>query len=49
MIRLLIEKEIRDQISSTRFVLTFSACVVLILLAFYTGARNYQSGMGSGD
>lgn len=45
MIRLLIEKEIRDQIHSTRFVLTFSACMLLIMLAFYMGAKNYQASM----
>ena len=42
MLKLLIEKELREIISSTKFAVTFGVCAVLILLAFYTGARNYQ-------
>ncbi len=42
MLRLLIEKELRDIIGSTKFTATFAVCAVLILLAFYVGARNYQ-------
>jgi ABC-type transport system involved in multi-copper enzyme maturation permease subunit len=45
MIRLIIEKELKDIISSTKFAVTFGACAVLILLAFYVGGRNYQVGM----
>lgn len=41
MLKLIIEKELRDIIGSTRFVVTFAACAVLILLAFFTGARNH--------
>lgn len=42
MIRLLIEKELRDIIGSTKFALTFSVCAILILLTFYVGAKNHQ-------
>jgi len=42
MIRLIIEKEIRELIGSTKFAITFGATALLILLAFYSGARNYQ-------
>jgi ABC-type transport system involved in multi-copper enzyme maturation permease subunit len=41
MIRLIIEKELRDIIGSTKFAVTFGACAVLLLLAFYIGGRNY--------
>ena len=42
MLKYIIEKELRDMISSTKFVVTFAICAVLILLAFYTGAQNYR-------
>jgi len=42
MIRLVIEKELRDIISSTKFAITFGVCAVLILLAFYVGGKNHQ-------
>lgn len=42
MLKLIIEKELRDIISSTKFAVTFGACSLLILIAFYVGARNYQ-------
>ena len=45
MLRLLIEKELRDIVGSTKFTTTFAVCAVLILLAFYVGARNYQVSM----
>ena len=45
MLRLLIEKELREIIGSTKFTTTFAVCAVLILLAFYVGARNYQVSM----
>ncbi|MBX2822251.1 MAG: ABC transporter permease [Rhodothermaceae bacterium] len=45
MLRLLIEKELRDIIGSTKFTTTFAVCAILILLAFYVGARNYQVSM----
>jgi ABC-type transport system involved in multi-copper enzyme maturation permease subunit len=42
MIKLIIEKELRDIIGSTKFALTFGVCSILILLSFYVGGRNYQ-------
>lgn len=42
MITLLIEKELRDIIGSTKFAVTFTICSVLILLSFYIGAQNYR-------
>ncbi len=42
MFKLIVEKELRDIIGSTKFALTFGVCAVLILLTFYVGAKNYQ-------
>ena len=42
MIRLLIEKELKEVISSTKFAVTFGVCSLLIILSFYVGAKNYQ-------
>ncbi|HSR67223.1 MAG TPA: ABC transporter permease subunit, partial [Acidobacteriota bacterium] len=42
MFRLIVEKELRDIIGSTKFAVTFLISALLILLAFYVGARNYQ-------
>ena len=42
MIRLIMEKELKDMISSTRFAITFGACSLLFLLSFYVGGRHYQ-------
>lgn len=42
MLRTIIEKELRDIIGSTKFAITFGVCALLIILAFYVGARNYQ-------
>jgi ABC-type transport system involved in multi-copper enzyme maturation permease subunit len=42
MFRLIVAKELREIISSTKFVVTFLVCSLLIILAFYVGARNYQ-------
>ena len=44
MLKLLIEKELRDIVGSTKFAVTFGVCAVLILLAFYVGVRNYEVG-----
>jgi ABC-type transport system involved in multi-copper enzyme maturation permease subunit len=44
MIKLIIEKELKDIISSTKFAVTFGVSSVLILLSFYVGGRNYQIG-----
>ncbi len=44
MFRLIVEKELRETLGTTKFAVTFAVCAVLILLAFYVGARNYQVG-----
>lgn len=43
MLTVLIAKEIRDIIGSTKFIITFAVCVVLVLLSFYSGAANYRN------
>ena len=42
MLSLIITKELRDIIVSSKFALTFGVCSLLILLSFYVGGRNYQ-------
>ncbi len=42
MLKTLVEKEIREILSSTKFIYTFIVCLVLILLSFYSGAVNYK-------
>ena len=42
MIRLIIERELRDIIGSTKFAVSFGVGAVLVLLAFFVGARNHQ-------
>src|SRR3972149_6480773 len=42
MLKLIIEKELREIIGSTRFAITFGACSLLLLLSFYVGAKNFQ-------
>lgn len=43
MFKLVVEKELRDIIGSTKFAITFGVCALLILLAFFMGARNYNA------
>ncbi|HEY4611577.1 MAG TPA: ABC transporter permease subunit [Bacteroidota bacterium] len=45
MLRILIEKELKDIIYSTKFAVTFGAAAILVILSFYVGARNYQESM----
>jgi len=45
MLREIVIKELRDTFSSTRFMIIFSACTVLILLSVFTGLQNYQSNL----
>ena len=45
MLKVIIEKEMRETLRSTKFVITFSVCLILILLSFYVGANNYKSSM----
>ena len=42
MLKILIEKEIREIISSPKFMYTFIVCLILILLSFYSGASNHK-------
>ena len=43
MFRLILEKELREILGTTKFALTFGVCAVMILLAFYAGAENYRT------
>jgi ABC-type transport system involved in multi-copper enzyme maturation permease subunit len=43
MFKVLVEKEVREIIGSTKFAVSFGVCAVLIILAFYMGAMNYKS------
>lgn len=45
MFKLVLYKELREIISSTKFAVTFGICSLLIILAFYTGIENYKTGM----
>ena len=49
MFKLIVIKELREIISSTKFVFTFGICSLLILLAFYMGARGYHVGRAQYD
>ncbi|MEM6648500.1 MAG: ABC transporter permease [Bacteroidota bacterium] len=49
MLKLLIAKELREIIGTTKFAVTFAVCAVLLLLAFYVGARNYQVAQAEYD
>lgn len=42
MIRLIIEKELRDMLGSRKFQLSFIVCSFLIILTFYVGANNHH-------
>lgn len=45
MLKVLLEKELRDIVYSTKFAITFGAAAVLLLLSFYVGIRNYQESI----
>ncbi len=49
MLKTIIEKEIRDLIGSTKFVATFGVTALLILLAFYAGAKNHNLAVAQYD
>ena len=42
MLRTIILKEARDLLSTAKFATTFGVAALLILLAFYVGAKNHQ-------
>lgn len=45
MLKLIIFKELREIILSTKFAATFGVCSLLIIMAFYTGIKNYQNSV----
>jgi ABC-type transport system involved in multi-copper enzyme maturation permease subunit len=45
MLRIIIEKELREIINSTKFAVSFAICAFLILLAFYVGATGYRTNV----
>lgn len=45
MFKLIFYKELREIIGSAKFAATFGLCSILIILAFFTGIKNYQTGM----
>ena len=49
MFRLIVTKELKEILSSTKFATTFGVCSVLILLAFFLGARGYHMGRAQHD
>ncbi|MBX2990715.1 MAG: ABC transporter permease subunit [Bacteroidetes bacterium] len=44
MTRLILFKELREIVASSKFAVTFGVCSLLILLSFYVGAKNWQIG-----
>lgn len=49
MLKLLITKELRDILGSTKFAVTFGLCSVLVLLVFFVGARTYLTAVAQHD
>jgi len=49
MLKLLITKELRDIIGSTKFAVTFGLCSILVLLVFFVGARTYQTAVAQNE
>lgn len=45
MLQAVIAKEVRDILSSAKFLSAFSVCAFLIVVAFYAGASNYLSSV----
>ena len=45
MLKILLEKELREIIYSTKFAITFGVAAALLLLSFYVGIRNYQESI----
>jgi len=45
MLKIIIAKEIKETLGTIKFGLTFGLCAIMIILAFYIGARNYQVQM----
>jgi len=49
MLKLIIEKELRDILTSTKFTVSFASCAVLILTAFFMGAAGYRADVARYD
>ena len=49
MFRLIVAKELKEILSSTKFAMTFGVCSLLIVLAFFLGARGYHVGRAQHD
>jgi len=45
VLKTIIDKEIRELLGSTKFIVTFAVCAVLILLSFYIGGSNYKTSV----
>ncbi len=45
MLKILVEKEIKEILSSSKFIYTFIVCLILILLSFYSGAVSYKENV----
>lgn len=45
MFKLILYKELREIIASKKFAATFAIGSILIILAFFTGIKNYQAGL----
>jgi ABC-type transport system involved in multi-copper enzyme maturation permease subunit len=45
MLRTIIIKELKSIISSPKFVVTFAACTILILLSIWVGIHDYRTGL----
>lgn len=45
MIRAIIDKEMRELLSSSKFLFTFAVCAILIILSFFIGASNYKTSV----
>jgi len=49
MLMLVIQKELRDILTSTKFIVSFASCSLLILLAFVMGAAGYRTEVARVD
>ena len=49
MFKLIVTKELKEIISSTKFATTFGVCSLLIVLAFFMAARGYHVGRAQYD
>ncbi len=45
MLKLILYKELKEITGSAKFAATFGVCSILIIMAFYTGIKNYHTGI----